>query len=88
MRLAFATDFHGNMDNFSSFLDLARQQQADAAIVGGDVFPVTRPHAEMLRSQWQFPRAVLRSILRDHRAASDCMVYILRGNNDWHGAFE
>ncbi len=87
MRLAYASDLHGNVAHYQELLALAIRSQAEAIVVGGDLFPHEPRVAEAISTQRRFLEAQLRPLLAAFRAEYPTVaVLLLAGNDDWAAA--
>jgi Icc-related predicted phosphoesterase len=76
MKLLYATDLHGNRLLFDKLFSAARQEKADAVIIGGDLAP---HYHGTLPEVTDFQRNFLISILKSFIGFD---VYIMMGNDD------
>jgi uncharacterized protein len=87
MRLVYTADLHGNIAAFRHLFNFAASTGAEAAIVGGDLFPPGIRVAEGIARQRAFIEQELRPLLEQFRRDyPHVMVYLLAGNDDWAGA--
>lgn len=87
MRLVYTSDLHGDIQGYRALLDLAIQADAQAAIVGGDLFPHAIRTETALDVQRGFIRKELRQLLEwFHARHPQIQVYLLPGNDDWAAA--
>lgn len=87
MRLVFSSDLHGNLGFYDRLLKLAVEEQASAAIVGGDLLPHAVTLATAIEHQRRFVERDLPPLLRAFRAAHPTIgVYLIPGNDDWAAA--
>lgn len=88
MRIAYTADLHGNAAAYVALFDLARQEEANAVVVGGDLLPHAIRRDSALETQRGFVEGQLASLLRAFRAlCPDIAVYLLPGNDDWAAAY-
>ncbi|NOK62681.1 MAG: metallophosphoesterase [Chloroflexi bacterium AL-W] len=84
MRLVYTADLHGNIDWYRALLELAVSTKAQAAIVGGDLFPHAISISNALPRQSDFVEQQLRPLLDQfHSNHPDIRIYLLPGNDDW-----
>ena len=84
MRLAYASDLHGNLAHYQDLLALAVGSQADAVVVGGDLLPHEMRVGEALVTQRRFLETQIRPLLAAFRATYPAIaVLLLQGNDDW-----
>lgn len=87
MRLVYSADLHGAIGSYRQLLDLAVAEQAQTAVVGGDLLPHAQRLASALDVQRRFVEAELAPLLRDYRARHpELMLYVIPGNDDWAAA--
>lgn len=91
MRLTFAADLHGRVDQLEQLLELAWREKSRLLLLGGDLFPQQPsirddPQAD-LDAQRRFVDEVLRPRLQTFlRLAPAVSIYWIPGNMDWTGA--
>ncbi len=89
MRLAYGSDFHGDIERYRALLDLAVAYQAEAAIVGGDLLPHSIKLEKAIGVQQSFISDWLHPLFAAfHTAHPGIRVYLLPGNDDWAAAIE
>jgi Icc-related predicted phosphoesterase len=87
MRLAFAADLHGNLSLYQGLLELATSAQAQAVVVGGDLFPHESRIDRAIAVQRAFLDDAIRPLLIRFRAdRPDAIVALLPGNDDWEAS--
>lgn len=84
--LAYTSDLHGNGAFYVEFLNLARKEKVQAAIIGGDLLPHTSSRRTAIEQQRRFIATELRQILERHTEAGGPPVYVICGNDDWLAA--
>jgi uncharacterized protein len=87
MRLAYASDLHGNLGLYRALLELAVDNQAQAVIIGGDLLPHESRVQHAITTQRRFIEHNIRPLLTEfHSSYPDIAVLLLAGNDDWAGA--
>lgn len=76
MKAIFATDLHGEDRYYQDLCDLALAENADAVLLGGDLFPSHRPD-----SQVSYYRGVIVPFLNRLREVG-ISIFTIMGNND------
>lgn len=87
LRLAYASDLHGNLALYQALLSLAIETDAEAIIVGGDLLPHEPRASHSIATQRSFIDTQLDPLLSAFREAhplTTCLL--LAGNDDWEAA--
>jgi uncharacterized protein len=89
MRLAYASDLHGNLGLYQALLTLAVDSNAQLVIVGGDLLPHASRVQQAIAVQRQFIVHELQPLLLAFRErCPDVPVLLLAGNDDWAASIE
>jgi Icc-related predicted phosphoesterase len=87
MRLVYTADLHGDIRSYRTLLDVAVENGAQAAIVGGDLLPHAIKLSSAVHIQREFIEQQLRPLLEQfHTEHPDVAAYLLAGNDDWAAA--
>lgn len=88
MKLAYSSDLHGNIEFYRQLLELAVANGAQAAIIGGDLFPHALHRATALDVQRAFVHQKLAPLLQHFKQQHpQFTVYCIPGNDDWAAAY-
>lgn len=89
MRILVGSDLHGNIPLYEELWRLAKEEEAGAIILGGDLFSLTQPFYRRIQEQIEFTRSYLTPALRAFRSRHpEKTVFLLHGNTDWMTAVD
>ena len=80
--ILFSSDLHGNLEQYQRLLDKAKDEKADAVIIGGDLFPKTG-NLRTVDGQRSFLEEKLLPKFKELKKDSSCEIYLLMGNDDF-----
>jgi Icc-related predicted phosphoesterase len=78
----FATDLHGEIQDYERVLDVASGKNVKAVIIGGDIAPFLSATGDVAVNQRDFMEFYLIPRLHDFRKKTKKDVFIMMGNDD------
>ena len=80
--VVFATDLHGEIQDYERLLDVASGKKVKAVIIGGDIAPFLSVMGDIATHQRDFMEFYLIPRLKDFRKKTKKDVFIMMGNDD------
>ncbi len=82
-KIVYSSDIHGNETQYQKLVDLARQEQPLAVIVGGDLAPKHFSHEQFIQGQRDFLRDRLPELFALLKKDSpETRIFLMMGNDD------
>ncbi len=86
MKIIFTADLHGHKGLYDQLFDVAKQEETDAILIGGDMLPKEGDFLKLFNLQKDFVRRFLKSYLKKIRSERlETEIYAMLGNDDWVG---
>lgn len=83
MRIAYASDLHGDLNHYRALFDLAEEDACDAVILGGDLSPKKFSKSELISFHRKFYEKQLFPLIEEYKnERPDLQVYVIMGNDD------
>ena len=83
MRIAYASDLHGELSHYHDLFALARKEDCRAVILGGDLSPKKFSRTEIVGHHRRFYEQQLFPLVeREKHERPDLAVYVIMGNDD------
>lgn len=83
MRIAYASDLHGEMNHYRALFELAAEDNCDAVILGGDLSPKKFSKSKIIGYHRRFYEEQLFPLIEQARNdRPDLQVYVIMGNDD------
>jgi Icc-related predicted phosphoesterase len=85
VKLCYASDLHGHSPHYAELLKLAKSEQAEAVILGGDLLPRKGHHQASLELQLTFVDNEFRVFAERVCKEAGALLCAILGNDDWAG---
>ncbi|MEW6776238.1 MAG: metallophosphoesterase [Bdellovibrionota bacterium] len=83
MRIAYASDLHGETAHYEALFSLAKEKECGAVILGGDLSPKKFSRSEIIPHHRNFYETFLLPLIERHKhERPDLKVYVIMGNDD------
>jgi len=83
MRIAYASDLHGNLEHYRELFELAERDECRAVILGGDLSPKKFSKTEIIGFHREFYETQLFPLFAEFKdRIQDLSIYVIMGNDD------
>jgi len=86
MKILYTSDIHASDDHLFSLLKIAKEEEVESIIVGGDIIPHHLPNSDrvgLLQAQAEYLRSVLIPTIKDFKQKRNITIYLDFSNDDF-----